>query len=361
VEGFPLSPNTSPTRGEGSRFSPSPSMGEGRGEGARPHSFLTHPAPTLSRQFAALFALLLLGFGNTLVLHQALSEHRGAAATINVAGTLRWLSQSIAYESQRLAAGASADRAGVEARLNRGGRHARRADRAAQPQPVHRTAAAGGAARAAARSRVAVLFIDLNRFKRSTTAWATTSATACCARWRPAGRRRARRGHRGAPGAATSSWWCWRCAAVGRDRAGGRAAADGVRIREPHRGGRPELHSRAAWASRSSPRRRHRHRRPAAPRRHRDVPAKAQGRDSGFSSTAPRWPRSGAGVAWRWRPVAPRAGAGQRTFVLHYQPQVDLRSRRRWSARGAAALAAQPTLGWCQPSQDSSRWPRRPG
>jgi diguanylate cyclase (GGDEF)-like protein len=120
VEGFPLSPNTSPTRGEGSRFSPSPSMGEGRGEGARPHSFLTHPAPTLSRQFAALFALLLLGFGNTLVLHQALSEHRGAAATINVAGTLRWLSQSIAYESQRLAAGASADRAGVEARLNRG-------------------------------------------------------------------------------------------------------------------------------------------------------------------------------------------------------------------------------------------------
>ncbi len=78
-------------------------------------------APTLSRKFAALFALLLLlGFGNTAVLHQALSEHRGAAATINVAGTLRWLSQSVALEAQRIADGAEPDRAAVEARLNQG-------------------------------------------------------------------------------------------------------------------------------------------------------------------------------------------------------------------------------------------------
>jgi diguanylate cyclase (GGDEF)-like protein len=78
-------------------------------------------SPTIGHKFAALFAaLLLLGFGNTLVLHTALAEHRGAAVTINVAGTLRWLSQGIAYDTQRIAAGTPADRAGVEARLNRG-------------------------------------------------------------------------------------------------------------------------------------------------------------------------------------------------------------------------------------------------
>lgn len=77
--------------------------------------------PTISRKFALLFAvLLLLGFSNTLVLHSALSEQRGAAETINVAGTLRWLSQNVVSETQRIATGASSDRAVVSARLRRG-------------------------------------------------------------------------------------------------------------------------------------------------------------------------------------------------------------------------------------------------
>ena len=79
------------------------------------------PTPTLSTKFALFFGLLLsLGFGNTLVLRSTLVEHRGAAATINVAGTLRWLGQGIAFDTLRIAAGEAADRAGVAARLARG-------------------------------------------------------------------------------------------------------------------------------------------------------------------------------------------------------------------------------------------------
>jgi PAS domain S-box-containing protein len=76
--------------------------------------------PGISKKFLLLFCILLLiGLGNWLVIESALSGLRGAAAIVNVVGSLRWLSQRIQLDAHRIAYGHHGDRATVTANLDK--------------------------------------------------------------------------------------------------------------------------------------------------------------------------------------------------------------------------------------------------
>jgi PAS domain S-box-containing protein len=76
--------------------------------------------PTISKKFAIFFALVLLVVAaNGMVIRTMLKEREGIAATINLAGSLRYLSQAAHAELLRLAVGLAADRGVLDAHFRR--------------------------------------------------------------------------------------------------------------------------------------------------------------------------------------------------------------------------------------------------
>ncbi|GIK24079.1 MAG: hypothetical protein BroJett006_03250 [Betaproteobacteria bacterium] len=94
-------------------------MGEGGAvaEAALPRRLLR---PTISKKFAVFFGLILLVVAaNGLVIRTLMKEREGIAATINLAGSLRYLSQAAQAELLRLAVGLTTDRQALDGYFRR--------------------------------------------------------------------------------------------------------------------------------------------------------------------------------------------------------------------------------------------------
>ena len=184
--------------------------------------------------------------------------------------------------------------------------------------------------------RVAVLFLDLDRFKASTTGSGTRPATCCSAGRATAAAAACARPTRSPGSAATSSRSSWSGVAqpTGATRVAERlldALRDALRPRR-----RTTPTSASASASRSS-RGRRRRRRPAAAGRHRHVPRQGARARRVTSVRAATWTRASASAAQ----LEQRSARGDRRAAtpLHYQPQSSIATGAHRRARGAGALA----------------------
>ena len=203
----------------------------------------------------------------------------------------------------------------------------------------------------------AVLFIDLDRFKSSTTRWATTSGDQLLqAVARAAARVPAREPTPSRGSAATSSSCCSRTWRTRRTVARvGQKMLD--RSRAPYRDRRPaSFTSPAASASHSIPTTAHDPADAAEERRHRDVPRQGAGQQQLPVLLRADEPAFVERLALE---TSLRARARARRVRAALPAEVDLRSGAHHRRRGADALAASGTRHGAA-GASSSRSPRRP-